>query len=150
MEYFWLNSGMNPTRNISIVSVLSLNMYLLGTLMTCHILTVRWPSTRSNIIPTASDLKINFLQRLVYWLINCHSVWILWIIIFLILLLSRSRFLPLGINKVAVFICNLLHEGLIGDYLLRLYKIKIAQTKFLDKSVTSFYFWISQIKNLEP
>ena len=108
-------------------------MALLATLVTGHILPGIWPSSRSTIIYTVVALEVNFLQRLVYWLINSHSVCIWKWSLLLILLIYDSWFPPILIKKFVVFVLILLYKGLIVYELLWWYDIHVTHKKFFDK-----------------
>ena len=95
--------------------------------------TWKCPYSRANIISTVTTLESNLLQILVYWLINFHSLCLWEQRLVFRLLLARSRFPPLLIDKVVVFMHIFLYKGLISDDLLRFYDIIFTHKKFLDK-----------------
>ena len=125
--------GCVPTRDISRWPAVFLDMTPFTTLVTGYIWPGRWPSSRATIISTVADLEINLLQSLVDWLFNGHSVclrkWrLVWRLFF-----AASRFPPLWIHNIEVFLRSPLYKGLIGYDILLWYDIHVTHTKFLDK-----------------
>ena len=125
--------GCIPTRAISLLPAVFLDMTLFTILVTSYIWPGRWPSSRANNISTAKALEINLLQKLFYRLFNGQIEWLCKLRLFSRLLFSGSRFPPLWIHKIAVLSCSLLHKWLIGYEILLWYDIHVTHTKFLDK-----------------
>ena len=108
-------------------------MAYLAKLVTNQMLLRRWPSSRATTISAVSVPEVNFIQSLVDWIINLHSVCLQKQRLFLIFLFSGGRSPPLLINKVVEFAHSLLHKGIIGNELLWLYVKHVTHTKIIYK-----------------
>ena len=122
-----------PTKPIYIEFEIPFDMDLLDILVIGKILPGRIPSTISITIYSEASTNTNFLQIYIYQMINFHSKILLEWRLVLRLLLVVSGLLMLIANKVAVFLHILLHKGIIGNEILRLYAILATHKKFLDK-----------------
>ena len=106
--------GCVPIRAIYRWPAVFMDMALFTTLVTSYIWPDRWPSSRSTIISTAAALEINLFQSLVDRLFNGHIVCLWKWRLVLRIFFDGSRFPPLWIYKIAVFLRSLLYKGLIG------------------------------------
>ena len=122
-----------PTRSISLWTALFLDVALFTTLLTSYIWTGIWLSSRATNISTATALKINLIQILVYLLFSVHIVCLFNWRLFLRLFSAGIQFPPIWIHKIAVLSCILLYKGVIVYEILFWYDIHITHTKFLDK-----------------
>ena len=95
--------GWIPTRSSSLWPEVFLDMFLLATLATIHIWPDRWPYYIATTISTVDAVEVKFLQSLVGWLLNGHSVCLWKWRLVLILLFACSRFPLLWINNIVVF-----------------------------------------------
>ena len=120
-------------RTIFIVTAVPLDMDIIAKLIISHILPGIWHSTRYITISTTATLKINLLQILVDQLLNCHSICIIWLMMFLKFLLYGGRFPSILINKVVVLIHSLLCKVHKGDEILWFYDTQIKHTGILNK-----------------
>ena len=125
--------GWVPTRAISLWPEVFLDVALYFTLVTSHIWSGRWPSSRYILISVVAYIEVNPIQILVDLLINCHSICLQKWRLFLRLFFAGSRFPPLWIYNIAVFSCSLLYRELTGCDILLWYDIHVTDTKFLDK-----------------
>ena len=125
--------GWFPTRSISLLPAVFLDMALFTTLVTSYIWPGRWPSSKDTTISTATVLEINPMKILVDWLLNCHITCLWKWRLILRLFFAGSCFPTLLINNIAVFKRILLYKRLIGYEILLWYDIHVTHTEFLDK-----------------
>ena len=121
------------TRAIYLWPVISLDMAIFTIIVTSYIWPGLWPSSIATTISTAEARETNLLQSLVDRLLNGHIVCLWKWRLVLRLLFAGSRFPPLWIHKIAVFMRSLLYKGIIGYDILLWYKIHVTHRKFLDK-----------------
>ena len=94
---------------------------------------LRWLFSRSTTISTATIIEVKLIQSLVYWLINGYSVYPMKQRLAFRNIFVGSRFPPLWIDKIAVFMHSLFYKGHIGDDILCWYDIHVTHMNFLDK-----------------